>query len=147
MDRAILAVCPSWGAPDAASSVLASRHAERLAALSDRLAPFGGSVLASDGELVVVGIPSAHDALIAALDQAYAEPHAVIGLGWADDASASDAARARRLAWRAAPGVRGTAAFRAALGTPPPGVGLHRTPHDVEHRLGFDAFDLADHRR
>jgi len=146
MARAILAVCPAWGPSEGAPHVLAARHAERLAALADRVAPIDGAVVASDGELVLVVVPRPDDAVNVALDWRERFPDAVIGLACGDDPSDPDAGRARRLAWRGPPGVRCTAAFLTALGTPPIGVGLYRTPHDLEHRFGFDAHDLSDHR-
>lgn len=148
MDRAILAVCPTWGPPEDVPSEAARRHDAVVASLSDLTDPGAITFAASDGELVFAWIEGIVDALTAALDLRERHPEAIVGLGWGPGpVASSEPSRVRRLAWRAPAGVRCTAAFRASLGSPPAGVGLYRTPHDLEHRFGFEAYDLADYRR
>lgn len=124
-----------------------------------------------DGVLAV--LPSPQAALLAALDgvaavaafgfalhsaspeRAHRDPFAVgVGLGWgallldpAGDASGLEVNAAFALAGAAQAGeVLATDPFLAALGSPPPGVGLHRARADRVHHLGLPFSVMLDYR-
>ena len=147
MAVAVLVVCPTWGPPADAPPFIAARHEGLIAGLGDLLAPFGGRVAGTDGEVVLAVVPDAVSALDVALDLHRRGKESCVGLGWGPEGlTTAEAARARRLAWRAPPGVRCTTAFREALGGVPAGIGLWSVPQDLALRLGFSALEVSDHR-
>lgn len=150
-----------------AFALASARVAQR--ALSEALAPYGPllSRRLRDGLLVV--LPSAEAALLGALDGLLAlsalgraehaagrhgAPHAGMGLGHGallldpgGDAAGLEVDAALHLAGAAGPGeLLATDAFRAALGSPPPGVGLHRGRADHIERIGLPFSVFQDYR-
>lgn len=150
-----------------AFALASARQAER--AVRAALDPYQPSLVRRlrDGLLVVFGSPEAAllgglDGLAALAAQERAEhaagrhgaPWAGVGLGFGDmlldpagDATGLEVDAAMHLAGAAGPGeLLATDAFRAALGSPPPGVGLHRGRADHVERIGLPFSVFQDYR-